>query len=197
MQSNKIIPFITFFLELNLSKVRIIFLTIALGFLLVCCTQNNKENFTYTNTEQGFSIEVPEGMLQNTEVTPDAFILVFRDKAPPADRIIKVEVISLTPEKQSLEDFSREVRTLYLSRAGNEGRETASGSTTLSGVPTQWFQMYARGLGQEAIMDHYVLVYKMKGYVVSHITLADRYNSEQSEADRIIQSFQLLTDRKG
>jgi hypothetical protein len=180
-----------------ISKMRkIIFLTIALGFLLICCTQNNKENLTYTNTEQGFSIAVPEGMTQSTEVQPNEFILRFRDKAPPADRIIMVEVISLPPEKQSLEDFSREVHDLYLSRAGREGRENASGSITLSGVPTQWFQIYAKGHRQEAIMDHYVLVYNMKGYVISHFTLADRYDSDKAEAEMIIKSFQLLIDRE-
>jgi hypothetical protein len=88
-------------------NARTIFSTIALGFLLVCCTQSNKETLTYTNTEQGFSIAVHEGMTQSTEVQPNAFILRFRDKAPPADRIIMVEVISLTPEKQFFEDFIR------------------------------------------------------------------------------------------
>ncbi len=177
-------------------KAKIIFSTIALGFLLVCCTQNNKETLTYTNTEHGFSIAVPEGMTQSTEVQPNAFILRFRDKSPPADRIIMVEVISLTPEKQSLEDFYREVRNVYLNRAGREGRETASGSTTLSGVPAQWFQIYAKGRGQEAVMDHYVLVYNMKGYVISHFTLADSYDSDKVKAERIIQSFRLLAENK-
>ncbi len=176
-------------------NARTIFPTIALGFLLVCCTQSNKETLTYTNTEHGFSIAVSEGMTQSTEVQSNAFILRFRDKAPPADRIIKVEVISLTPEKQSLEDFSREMHSLLLNRAGREGRETASGSTTLSGVPAQWFQIYAKDRGQEAIMDHYVLVHNMKGYVVSHFTLADHYDSDKVEADRIIQSFRLLADK--
>jgi hypothetical protein len=107
-----------------------------------------------------------------------------------------VEVISLTPEKQSLEDFSREVHSLLLNRVGPEGHETASGTTSLSGVPAQWFRMYAKGRGQEAIMEHYVLVYNMKGYVVSHFTLADHYDSDKGEADRIIQNFHLLADTK-
>lgn len=176
-------------------NARTIFSTIALGFLLVCCTQSNKETLTYTNPEHSFSIAVPEGMTQSTEVQPDSFILRFRDKAPPADRIIMVEVISLTPEKQSLEDFSREVHSLFLNLAGHEGHDTASGTISLSGVPAQWFRMYAKGRGQEAIMDHYVLVYNMKGYVVSHFTLADRYDRDKVEAERIIQSFRLLADK--
>ncbi len=176
-------------------NARTIFSTIALGFLLVCCTQNNEETPTYTNTEHGFSIAVPEGMIQSTEVQPDSFILRFRDKAPPADHIIMVEVINLAPQKRSLEDFSREVLAAYLSRTGPEGHETASGTTSLSGVPAQWFRMYAKGRGQEAIMDHYVLVYNIKGYVISHFTLADHYDSDKLGAERIIQSFRLLADK--
>jgi hypothetical protein len=97
--------------------------------------------------------------------------------------------------KQSFEDFYREVHRLLLNRAGREGHETASGSTTLSGVPAQWFQIDAKGRGQEAIMDHYALVYNMKGYVISHFTLADRYDRDKVEAERIIQSFRLLADK--
>jgi hypothetical protein len=88
-------------------NARTIFPTIALGFFLVCCTQSNKETLTYTNTEHGFSIAVSEGMTHSSEVQPNSFILRFRDKAPPADRIIMVEVISLTTEKQSFDDFIR------------------------------------------------------------------------------------------
>lgn len=176
-------------------NARNIFPAIVLGFLLVCCTQNNKETHTYTNTEHGFSIAVTEGMTQSTEIQSNAFILRFRDKAPPADRIIMVEVISLTPEKQSLEDFYREIRNAYLNRTGREGHETASGTTSLSGVPAQWFRMYATGRGQQAMMEHYVLVHDMRGYVISHFTLADHYDSDKVEAQRIIQSFRLLADK--
>lgn len=66
---------------------------------------------------------------------------------------------------------------------------------SLESPPAQWFQIYAKGRGQEAIMDHYVLVYNMKGYVISHFTLADRYDTDKVEADRIIQSFRLLADK--
>ncbi len=56
-------------------------------------------------------------------------------------------------------------------------------------------QIYAKDKGQEAIMDHYVLVHNMKGYIVSHFTLADRYDRDKVEAERIIQSFRLLADK--
>jgi hypothetical protein len=85
---------------------------------------------------------------------------------------------------------------LFLNLAGHEGHDTASGTISLSGVPAQWFRMYAKGRGQEAIMDQYVLVYNMKGYVISHFTLADRYyDRDKVEAERIIQSFRLLADK--